>query len=55
MEFLVYDQLAVSARSKIRALKSHSHVKIINNNNGLIFYHEIFLMYSVLSLKFIFL
>jgi len=36
----------------MRALKSHCYVKITNNNNGLVFRHEIFQVYSILSFKF---
>jgi len=38
----------------MRALKSHRYVQIMNNNNGLVFRHEIFRIYSVLSFKFVY-
>jgi len=36
----------------MRALKSHGYVKIMNNNNDLVFHHEIFHICSLLSFKF---
>ena len=35
----------------MHALKSHHYVKIMNNNNGLVFCHEMFHIYSVLCYK----
>jgi len=43
--------LAIFAHSKMHALQSHRYVKITNNNNGLVFHHEIFHISSVLSSK----
>jgi len=38
----------------MRAVKSHSSLKIMNTNNGLVFYCDIFRIYSALSSKFIY-
>jgi len=50
---LKYDHLVIIACSKMREVKSHRYVKIMNNNNGFVFQHEMFHIYSVLSYKII--
>ena len=51
-EWRSHDYLAIFAPSKMSALKSHRYVEIKNNNNGLVFRHKSFHIYSMLSFKF---
>jgi len=48
----ITEVLAIFGHSKMYALKSQCYVKIMINNNGLGFYHEIVHIYSILTSKF---